>query len=314
MICNFCKKSAIKKFRERGEGDEAFVYTCEDHEYEAIEQIWDSPQCSERADLVESLIKALGEDLGVKRTLASVRDAIREVGGGPVFVEPLSVLTDLSYTTVKQQWPSECKTFGDARLAVAKGITTSARIAHTPQQLSAALRVAVEAAGSLGACVTRSDATRDDLSKSRVFYVPVAGVEEAQGVSIAKVIKAEDRGGGDYSEHFVLGIVAEPEVVDAHDDVVGEDEIRRAAHKFMESYRNMGVQHERIDNEGIRILESCVTRCDEEISGQYVRKGSWILGLRVVDDDLWKSVLKGDYTGLSLGGSAFRRDDDSRSW
>lgn len=107
-------------------------------------------------------------------------------------------------------------------------------------------------------------------------------------------------------ERFILGIVAEPDEVDTQQDTIKSNTIRDAAHKFMEDFRNIGLQHHTVVNGSVKILESHVTLVDQEISGQVVKSGSWILGVRVIDDRIWKSVKDGTFTGFSLGGTAVR--------
>jgi len=46
-------------------------------------------------------------------------------------------------------------------------------------------------------------------------------------------------------ERYVLGIVLEPETVDAQDDIYSAAEVRDAAHQFMQEYRNLGLMHPR---------------------------------------------------------------------
>lgn len=113
-------------------------------------------------------------------------------------------------------------------------------------------------------------------------------------------------------ERFVLGIVLEPDVVDAQNDVESPDEIRKAAHRFMEQYGNLGTQHTEIVTGKLRILESYVAPADFQLDdadeASKIRKGSWVMGIRVVDDDLWTKVKKGEFTGFSIGGSAYRTE------
>ena len=52
----------------------------------------------------------------------------------------------------------------------------------------------------------------------------------------------------------MLGIVLEPEVVDAQDDIYSAAEIREAAHRFMEEYRNIGLVHRGLVNGQVKIL------------------------------------------------------------
>jgi site-specific DNA-adenine methylase len=138
-------------------------------------------------------------------------------------------------------------------------------------------------------------------------------------------------------ERFVLGIVLEPNDggegapvdPDTQGDIYSAHEIRRAAHLFMEQYRNLGLMHRRIvPTTKLRILESYIApiefavRSNGEIIGtadvkpnekvQIVRRGTWLLAMRVVDDRLWQAVKTGKLTGLSIGGSARRVAETKR--
>ncbi len=107
-------------------------------------------------------------------------------------------------------------------------------------------------------------------------------------------------------ERYVLGIVLEPETVDAQDDIYSAAEIRDAAHRFMEQYQNIGLMHRGLVNGRVKILESYLAPTSFTLDGTQVRKGTWLLAVRVLDDDLWVQVKSGELTGLSMGGSAAR--------
>ena len=107
-------------------------------------------------------------------------------------------------------------------------------------------------------------------------------------------------------QRFVMGVVLEPEVEDSQGDIYSAIEIERAAHKFMEDARNLGVMHRRLANDGLTILQSFIAPCNYEIGGQKITKGTWILAMRVKSDMLWDAVKRGDFTGLSIGGAAIR--------
>jgi site-specific DNA-adenine methylase len=107
-------------------------------------------------------------------------------------------------------------------------------------------------------------------------------------------------------ERYVLGIVLEPETVDAQKDIYAAAEIREAAHTFMEQYQNVGFMHQDLVNGRVKILESYLAPTSFELGGAAVRKGTWLLALRVLDDQLWEQIKTGELTGLSMGGSARR--------
>jgi site-specific DNA-adenine methylase len=114
-------------------------------------------------------------------------------------------------------------------------------------------------------------------------------------------------------EMFVYGIVLEPDTVDAQNDTYSADEIRKAAHGYMEFHRNRGDQHKTLVNDKVVILESHIERApdftmvDSHGNERLVKQGSWLLGYGIRDPELWGMVKRGERTGFSIGGSAVRR-------
>lgn len=103
---------------------------------------------------------------------------------------------------------------------------------------------------------------------------------------------------------LITGIVLEPETVDSQGDVYSADEIENAAHIFMGEYQNVGHQHSTLVNDGVKIVESFVAPVDMEYEGQPVRRGTWLMTVKVVSDELWEMVMSGALTGFSIGGFA----------
>ncbi len=128
-------------------------------------------------------------------------------------------------------------------------------------------------------------------------------VEFRRAVSLSKA---------DASEHYALMVVLEPETPDSQKDVYDADTIQKACWRFMEAYRSgdreghMGVMHKRLADDELAILESYLCPTDCTIGGQVVKKGTWLMGLRVKSEKLWDQVQKGEMTGLSIGGTAVR--------
>lgn len=137
---------------------------------------------------------------------------------------------------------------------------------------------------------------------------PDAKPEEIPRVLKAGIINKEYRSIGilkqDKEQRLVTGVVMEPDTIDTQGDQVSEDEIQKAAHKFLVQSRVMGLQHKK--QAPIDVVESFIAPNDTELGGQQVKKGSWIMTVKVIDDELWKSVKKGTYTGFSIGGYAAR--------
>lgn len=135
-----------------------------------------------------------------------------------------------------------------------------------------------------------------------VLIEPWSPDEDAELAIQTKLVKAEERG----DEHYVLGIVLEPETIDAQDDIYSADEIRKAAHLFLEEYGGVGLMHQVSVADRVKIVESYLAPVDFMIGDVPVKKGTWLLGLHVLDDALWADVKAGRLTGLSIGGSARR--------
>ncbi len=117
-------------------------------------------------------------------------------------------------------------------------------------------------------------------------------------------------------ERFVLGVVLEPDVVDSQGDTYSADEVRKAAHRWMENYAQLGKQHSELVTGKLKILESFVAPIDFSIGEEVVKAGTWMLAIRVADDDLWTAVKSGSFTGFSIGGTAMRKREFGRttSW
>ncbi|MBA7496403.1 hypothetical protein ES702_07011 [subsurface metagenome] len=125
-------------------------------------------------------------------------------------------------------------------------------------------------------------------------------------------------------EHVVKMIILEAEVADNQTHVVSEEEIRNAMYHWMENYRKLEVMHRdkagnlfqleegilspedeawRQDWEGtFSILECFQAPTDYFEDDQLVRKGSWILTLRVNDENIWQKIKSKELTGASIGG------------
>lgn len=123
--------------------------------------------------------------------------------------------------------------------------------------------------------------------------------EEERVVKLLPVEKAEDK-------QIVLGIVSEPDTVDAQGDTISAEEIENAAHEWLAKYQDRGYMHQKIVNGKIEIFESYVVPVTFSVGGQQVKKGTWLLMYHITDGDLWQQIKSGKLTGFSLGGFARR--------
>ncbi|PYE49847.1 terminase [Paenibacillus barcinonensis] len=131
--------------------------------------------------------------------------------------------------------------------------------------------------------------------------IKAAGKDAIQKqVQIAKV---------DDTKHIVIGVVYQPDVEDAHGDMMDAVEIEKAAHLFMENQHtyNIDKQHD-LDADKGYVVESYIAPCDMEIGDQIIAKGSWVAGVKVTDDGTWEDIQKGEITGFSMWGVGKREE------
>ena len=100
-------------------------------------------------------------------------------------------------------------------------------------------------------------------------------------------------------KRIVYGPVLIPNEPDTDGDVVTAEQIENVAHKFVEEYGNIDLMHS-LNNVG-RLVESYILPVDLEVDEEtIIPKGSWIMGVRVTDDDAWQAVKDGKLSGFSI--------------
>lgn len=114
-----------------------------------------------------------------------------------------------------------------------------------------------------------------------------------------EIIPVEKQG----DEHIVMGIVYEPDTVDAQNDKANADEIKKAAYEFMEDVQTFKVMH-RGSRVKVKILENYIAPIDFKVNNKQVKKGSWVLVTRILDEKLWNDIKAGNLTGYSMAGYA----------
>lgn len=74
----------------------------------------------------------------------------------------------------------------------------------------------------------------------------------------------------------------------------------------MEEFGGLGLMHRMRVNGQAKVLESYLAPGDFAVGDALVRKGTWLLAVRILSDELWSEVKDGQLTGFSIGGSARR--------
>jgi hypothetical protein len=106
---------------------------------------------------------------------------------------------------------------------------------------------------------------------------------------------------------FVLVPALVPEERDLQGDIISAEVIEQAAHDYMQESQTVGLMHKAVA-QGVVLVESYLARCDMEIAGVPVVKGTWLTGYRIYNQELRAAILSGVFNGVSIGGEGVRTD------
>jgi len=104
---------------------------------------------------------------------------------------------------------------------------------------------------------------------------------------------------------IVWGEVYAPDVPDAQNDFMREEEILKAAYSWMakSNTRCIDIEHNgQVVN--AMVVESFIAR---EGDPNFI-PGAWVVGVHIPEIDLWQAVKKGEFNGFSMAGKAVRQD------
>jgi len=134
---------------------------------------------------------------------------------------------------------------------------------------------------------SRLQRTRRHSTVQKIYEVPISKLDE--------------------EKHIVYGVVLEPESEDTQGDVISAEEIEKTAHLFMMRARRIGLSHRR------RIeafpVESFLAPVNFSFENQPVKKGSWVLGVKIFDEQIWQDVKAGFLGAFSVGGFGTREQE-----
>lgn len=130
-------------------------------------------------------------------------------------------------------------------------------------------------------------------SDSSTKYVHTSSIEP-----LIPIVKTDE------AKKIVYGIVYTPNEIDAHGDFATEKEIEKACYNFMRKSKTNAVdtQHDLDTNKDCFIGESWIVKANDALFPQEV--GAWAVGIKVENDEIWKSVTCGEFSGISMYGYA----------
>lgn len=146
----------------------------------------------------------------------------------------------------------------------------------------------------LKGAIVEAQNTDQLLNTWNLKEVPVVG-EEIH----APIFKADEE------RRLVYGVIAESGMVDAQGDVMDARTIEDMAHDFMIRFRRFDERHNWKQLAAVPV-DSWVFHEDVTLFGQLIKAVSWVIGVKVFDDGIWRNVLSGLYKGFSIGGKGVR--------
>jgi hypothetical protein len=105
-------------------------------------------------------------------------------------------------------------------------------------------------------------------------------------------------------EQIAYGEVYIPERVETYGTTMTAEEVRRVAHDFLARglSGNIDEMHDQVFDKG-HVIESFIARAGDPDG---FIEGSWVLGVRVTDSEVWDKIVRGEYNGFSIYGYANR--------
>jgi hypothetical protein len=144
-----------------------------------------------------------------------------------------------------------------------------------------------------------------------------------------RVARHEIRNIDGEEERYVLAIVLEPNdgsdnaIIDpdANGNIYSNEEVRNACHWYAENGGKKGFMHGleqydgyliEKDDQSVVLLENYVMPidvppCTIAPEQELIKKGTWMVGFRVNDDDIWGKVKSGEVSGVSVGMLALKQ-------
>lgn len=98
-------------------------------------------------------------------------------------------------------------------------------------------------------------------------------------------------------------IVMIPDQVDAHGDIVSEEEVRKSCYNFNKFCMQPNLFH-MSQTTTFEFCESFILPTDIVLGDTFVKKGTWVATVQALSEDLWELMKSGEICALSIGALA----------
>jgi hypothetical protein len=104
---------------------------------------------------------------------------------------------------------------------------------------------------------------------------------------------------------LVTGVAMAAHEVDGEGEWFSDETCLDSMIDYMVKSRNVGFEHVVDINNDVDIIENWQLRDDTQHAGKLVRKGSWMMTLRIYSDRYWNAYKNGTLAGFSVGGKGY---------
>lgn len=117
-----------------------------------------------------------------------------------------------------------------------------------------------------------------------------------------KVMRRSDR----EFERVVFAEVLVPMTMNVFGEISTKEMVRDFAYEFARQGYGLDIDHDEVDVTGTKyyVVESFIAREDDP---DFI-PGSWVVGIKVVDDEVWEGILAGTLNGFSFQADVFYTD------
>lgn len=108
----------------------------------------------------------------------------------------------------------------------------------------------------------------------------------------------------DDEKRLLYGVVYAPNDEDSQGDWATEEDIEKAAHAFLSNafVRNIDKDHDFRPQDGAYVAESFILRGQDPMFPNE-KPGTWVVAIKIDNEETWNAVKKGELQGLSMAGS-----------
>jgi len=108
------------------------------------------------------------------------------------------------------------------------------------------------------------------------------------------LVRADEEG----FERLVMAEVMVPDIPNVYGDVYTREAIRDFCHEYARQGYGVDVNHDQLDvrDVDVYVCETFIVRPGDP---DFI-EGSWVVGMKIISDDLWAKVLSGEINGYSI--------------